>query len=530
MIALNQLNMAYGQRLLFYDVNLILNSGHCYALVGANGCGKSTFFRLITGEEELTSGEIVIPKDASIGWLKQDQFRYESTPIRDIVLQGKPELWDALQEREQLLSSEDWDDEKGYRFGEIEEVIGHHDGYTAVATAESILSGLGIAENYFDKPLSALSGGYKLRVLLAQTLFQNPSILLLDEPTNHLDILSIRWLEKFLKSEFKGLVIFISHDLDFIDNLSDYILDLDFGEIRQYKGNYQQFLAEKQLIQDQKMTEKKSAESKIADMQKFVDKFGAKASKAAQARSRMKMIEKIEIPDIKQSSRVAPGFLFTPKRLSGKQVLQAQGISKSFKEKTLFQQLDFEILRGEKVAIMGVNGIGKSTLTKIMAGVLQSDTGAVELGHEVRISYFSQDHHEFLNHSCTVLDWLHDAVSDVNEQQVRKALGQMLFVKDDVHKDILTLSGGEAARLLLARVMLECPNVIILDEPTNHMDLETIQALGKALSQFTGTVIFVSHNRYFINKIATRILYFAHDRDILDFKGRYTEFAVDHID
>jgi len=530
MIAFNQLNMAYGHKLLFYDVNLNLNPGNCYALVGANGCGKSTFFRLITGEEERTSGDIIIPKEASIGWLKQDQFRYEDTPIRDIVLQGKPALWAAMQEREGILSSDDWDDEKGFRFAELEEVIGHYDGYTAVATAESILSGLGIQPAYFDKPLKALSGGYKLRVLLAQTLFQNPSILLLDEPTNHLDILSIRWLEKFLKNEFKGLVIFISHDLDFIDNLSDYILDLDYGEIRQYKGNYNQFLAEKQLIVEQKITEKKSAEAKIADMQKFVDKFGAKASKASQARSRMKMIEKIEIPDIKNSSRVAPGFHFSPKRVSGKQVIKAEGISKSFKTRTLFQGLDFEVIRGEKVAIMGVNGIGKSTLTKIIAGALPPDEGNILPGHEVRMSYFSQDHHELLNTSSTVLDWLHDAVSDANEQQVRKVLGQMLFVKDDVQKDILALSGGEAARLLLAKVMLESPNLIILDEPTNHMDLETIQALAKALSQFTGTVLFVSHNRYFINKIATRILYFSPDQDIIDYKGKYSAFALDRMD
>ncbi|MGQ3890613.1 ABC-F family ATP-binding cassette domain-containing protein [Legionella sp. CNM-4043-24] len=530
MIALNQLNMAYGQKLLFYDVNLNLNPGNCYALVGANGCGKSTFFRLITGEEELTSGDIIIPKEATIGWLKQDQFRYEDTPIRDIVLEGKPILWAAMQERESLLTGDDWDDEKGFRFAELEEVINHYDGYTAVATAESILTGLGIAASYFEKPLKSLSGGYKLRVLLAQTLFQNPSILLLDEPTNHLDILSIRWLEKFLKNEFQGLVIFISHDLDFIDNLSDYILDLDYGEIRQYKGNYNQFLAEKKLIEEQRLTEKKSAEAKIADMQKFVDKFGAKASKAAQARSRMKMIEKIEIPDIKNSSRVAPAFHFVPKRVSGKQVVKAEGISKSFKTRTLFQGLNFEVNRGEKVAIMGVNGIGKSTLTKIIAGVLAADAGTITHGHEVRISYFSQDHHEFLNSSCTVMDWLHDAVADVNEQQVRKILGQMLFVKDDVHKDILSLSGGEAARLLLARVMLESPNVIILDEPTNHMDLETIQSLAKALSQFTGTVLFVSHNRYFINKIATRVLYFAPDQDIIDYKGKYSEFAIDGMD
>lgn len=526
MIALNQIGMAFGQRLLFYDVSLTLNHGHCYALVGANGCGKSTFFKLITGEEELSSGNIIIPKDATIGWLKQDQFRYENTPIRDVVLQGKEALWAAMQEKEALLASETWDDAMGFRFAALEETIGHYDGYNANAVAESILAGLGIKANEFDKPLKSLSGGYKLRVLLAQTLFQAPSILLLDEPTNHLDILSIQWLEKFLKSEYKGLVIFISHDLEFIDNLADYVLDLDYGDIRQYRGNYERFLAEKQLFQDQKMVEKKSAELKIAEMQKFVDRFGAKASKASQARSRMKMIEKIEIPDIEKSSRIAPHFTITAKRPSGKQVCMVKKLCKSFGEKHLFQALNFEAIRGDRIAIMGVNGIGKSTLIKTLMGIIRQDEGMVDWGAEIRLSYFSQDHHELLNCSKTVFHWLHEAVSDSTEQQCRKILGQMLFTKDDVDKDILSLSGGEAARLLLAKVMLELPNVLILDEPTNHMDLESIEALADALKLYTGTLICVSHNRHFIEKIASRILYFERADKILDYKGAYAEFAA----
>lgn len=527
MIALNQLGMTFGQRLLFYNVSLNLNATHCYALIGANGCGKSTFFKLITGEEELSSGEIIIPKDASIGWLKQDQFRYEDTAIREIVLQGKPELWKALQEKEALLVSETWDDAMGFRFAELEETILHYDGYNAESRAESILSGLGIEASYYEKPLKSLSGGYKLRVLLAQTLFQAPSILLLDEPTNHLDILSIQWLEKFLKTDYSGLVIFISHDMEFIDNLADYILDLDYGDIRQYRGNYQRFLGEKQLVQDQKLQERKSCESKIADMQKFIDRFGAKASKAAQARSRMKMIEKIEMPDVENSSRIAPHFTIVPKRPSGKQVCKVQNLGKSFRNKQLFQGLDFEILRGDKIAIMGVNGIGKSTLIKTMIGVLEHDEGKVEWGAEIRLSYFSQDHHELLNKSQSVLNWLTDSVTECNEQQVRKMLGQMLFTKDDVDKDILSLSGGEAARLLLAKVMLEKPNVLVLDEPTNHMDLETIESLADALASYTGTLIFVSHNRYFIEKIASRILYFGHRDGIKDYKAGYAEFVAD---
>lgn len=525
MIALNQLSMAYGQKLLFCDVNLNLANAKAYALVGANGCGKSTFFKLVTGEEESSMGEILCPKDATIGWLKQDQFRYENTPINEVVLQGNSQLWAAMQEKEELLASTVWDDKVGYRLGELEEIIMHADGYTAFDEIEVILQGLGIPVAYHTQPLKMLSGGYKLRVLLAQVLFQKPNILLLDEPTNHLDIVSIQWLEKFLKNEFKGLVIFISHDLEFIDNLAEHILDIDYGEIRKYSGKYAKFLAEKALIQEQKLIEKRSAEEKIAHMQRFVERFKATASKAAQARSRMKMIEKIEIPDIINSSRIAPHFNFVVKKPSGKLVCKVQGLSKSYGDKNLFNQLNFEIQRGDKVAIVGANGRGKSTLIKILLEQVVSDAGSVTWGAEAKVSYFSQDHHELLKESSTLLAWLSDNVPHVSEQQCRQALGQMLFTKDDVLKDVLTLSGGEAARLLLAKVMLEGASVLIFDEPTNHMDLETIEELATALSHYTGTLIFVSHNRHFIEKIAVnRILYFRGELGIKNFQGNYREW------
>lgn len=523
MISLNNLGMAYGDRLLFCDVNCILNTGNRYALVGANGSGKSTFFKLITGEEAPLSGEVVYPKDASIGWLKQDQFRYENTRIMDVVLQGKPLLWEAIQERENLLASDTWDDKTGFRFAELEEIILHNDGYVAEAEIKTILVGLGIPETYHDKPLNALSGGFKLRVLLAQVLFQNPSILLLDEPTNHLDIVSIQWLEKFLKTNFQGLLLFISHDVEFINNVASSILDIDYGEIRKYSGNYQKFLEEKHAIDEQKKIEKKSAEEKIAHMRAFVDRFGAKASKAAQARSRMKMIEKIDIPDVINSSRVAPHIQFSVKKPSGKQVCVVKELSKSFGENHLFRKLHFEIQRSEKIAILGENGKGKSTLLKILLGVVDPDEGSVQWGAEVKISYFSQDHHELLRDSCTVLNWLSQNVPYASEQRVRQVLGQMLFKKEDVEKNILSLSGGEAARLLLGKVMLEEPNVLILDEPTNHLDVETIEVLANALKAYTGTLLVVSHNRFFFEKFATRIFYFSASRGVSYFKGTYHE-------
>ena len=525
MISLNKVGMAFGDRFLFCDVDLILNSDCRYALVGANGSGKSTFFKLMTGEETLSFGDITTPKDATIGWLKQDQFRYENTRIYDVVLQGKPLLWEAQKERDDLLLSETWDDATGYRFAELEETILHYDGYQAVGEITTILEGLGIAEKYHDKPLSALSGGYKLRVLLAQTLFQRPSILLLDEPTNHLDILSIQWLEKFLKSNFSGLVVFISHDVEFINNTADVILDIDYGEVRKYSGNYQKFLDEKALIDEQKRIEKSSAEEKVAHMQRFVDRFKASASKAALARSRVKMIEKIEIPDVVNSSRIAPHFKFLPRRLSGKKVCEVRGLKKSFKEKLLFEAINFEIQRGDKIAILGVNGKGKSTLLKVLMELVEKDEGEITWGSEVRVSYFSQDHHDLLNHSNTVFGWLNENAAGSTEQQVRQVLGQMLFKKDDVNKDILSLSGGESARLLLGKVILEAPNVLILDEPTNHLDVETIEELANALKAYTGTLIVVSHNRYFIEKFATKVIYFSKDQGMMFVNGTYHEFV-----
>lgn len=518
--------MAYGKKLLFLDVELLLNESHAYALVGANGTGKSTLFRVLSGEEELTDGEIQIPNSATIGWLKQDQFRYENTPILDIVIQGKQQLWDVMVEREVLFENELWSDDDGHRFAELEELFSHLDGYTAKADAQSILYGLGIQPEYFHRPLSALSGGYKLRVLLAQTLFQKPSILLLDEPTNHLDILSIRWLEKFLKTSFQGLLVLISHDVDFINNVADRMLDIDYGEIRLYNGPYQKFLEQKKLVEEQKNLEIKSAENKIADMQRFIDRFGAKASKASQARARQKMIDKIEVPDIKHSSRVAPQFMFNPERPSGKEVLKVERLGMSFKEKKLFEGFNFGIQRGEKVAIMGVNGIGKSTFMKLIAGRLAPTSGDITWGHEVRVSYFSQDHHEELNTSKSVLEWLTDETRGVSSTDIRKALGRVLFSKDDVDKDVLSISGGEAARILLAKMMLEKPNVILLDEPTNHMDIESIDALSQALSEFDGTVIAVSHNRHFIDSIADRILYLRAEGKPQDFRGKYKDFAA----
>ncbi len=526
MVSVQHLSMHFGARLLFDDVNVNLQQNKRYGLVGANGTGKSTFLHLLSGQETPSLGEIQIAKQSTVGWLKQDHFKYENDIIVDVVLQGKQDLWEAMQEKEQLLSLPEIDEKTGYRLAKLEEIIIHHNGYTAESFAKTLLVGLGIEQSYHEKPLSALSGGYKLRVLLAKVLFLEPDILLLDEPTNHLDIMSISWLENYLKTEFKGVLIFISHDQDFLNNLSTHILDVDYGEIREYVGNYDRFMKEKMLVAEQKLSELKYLENKIAHMKVFVERFRASASRSKQALSREKQIERLELPDIKKSSRIAPKFTFTQKRPSGKMALKIEGVSKSFNNKVVLKNVRININRGEKVAIIGHNGMGKSTLLKIMMGQYTADAGEYTWGHESHVSYFAQDHHELLNENIKVYDWLLEKSShEITSESIRKALGQMLFTQDDVYKDILTLSGGEAARLLFSDMILKRGNILVLDEPTNHLDLETRETLADGLHRFEGTVIVVSHDRHFVSKVATRILALT-EKGITDFQGTYKEYLT----
>ncbi len=522
MIIFKEVSLHYGSKLLFDDVNLLLNRGNRYAIVGANGAGKSTLLRLIMEHETPSLGDIIVSKGNNIGWVKQDHFRYENDRVIDVVIQGKAKLWQAFQEKEVLLQGE-WTDSAAHRLSDLEETIAHYDGYAAESLAHTLLEGLGIPLEKHEESLHTLSGGYKMRVLLAQALFETPDILLLDEPTNHLDIMTIGWLEQYLINDFKGLLLFVSHDIKFLDNVATHILDIDYGEIREYPGNYNNFLAKKVEIVAQKLSEKKSLEDKIARMQLFVDKFKAKASKAKQAASRVKMIEKIELPDIKKSSRISPTFNFKIKRPSGKQVLKIADISKSFGPKNVLNKVKFEIKRGERIAFIGHNGIGKSTLLKIALSLLEADAGTVQWGHETQIGYFAQDHHELLKDNISVYDWLCHQVEGESTTKIRSVLGQVLFTKDDVEKSILNISGGEAGKLLLASIMLAQPNVLILDEPTNHLDVESIEALASALKEYPGTLLLVSHDRHFVAKVATRVIALT-EAGIKDFHGSYREY------
>lgn len=523
MLTINDLAFLYGAKLLFAEVNLNLNKGYRYGLVGGNGAGKSTFLKLVAGEEEPSLGEVNVSKNARIGWLKQDQFRYENVSIINTVIAGNQVLWQAMCEKERLLAKENLDDEAGYRLGELEHIILDNDGYNAEYVASELLMGLGIKEEYHYQPLSVLSGGYKLRVLLAQSLFDNPDVLLLDEPTNHLDIISIYWLENYLKEKFEGVLVFISHDITFVNNLATHILDIDYGEITQYTGNYNSFVAQKAAVMEQKQKELAFLEKKISHMRVFVEKFRASASRSKQALSREKLIDKIELPDIKKTSRIAPSFYFRPKRPSGKLALNVKNISKSYGERKILNNVSFSVSRGDKVIIIGPNGIGKSTLLKIMLGKIAADNGENEWGHEVHKSYFAQDHHELLNTSITAYDWLCEQLPSELTSKLRNVLGHILFRQDEAYKNVLQLSGGEGARLLLAKIMVEEGNCLILDEPTNHLDIEAKDSLKQALIEFSGTLIMVTHDRDFAASIATRIIAIQ-EKKIIDYKGTYGEY------
>lgn len=512
MLIINNLSMNYGGRDLFNNVSFNLGPKQRFGIVGANGCGKSTFLRILSGVEAPSGGSVDAANKGRIGFLQQDHFKYEHNLIVDVVLQGRPLLWDAMKEKEELLKLDDFDDAAGMRLAHLEHIIAEQEGYTAETLAQSILSGLGIIEEKHYEEMHILSGGFKLRVLLAQTLFGNPEILLLDEPTNHLDIAAIRWLEEYLKKDFKGVLLIVSHDHRFLNNLATSILDVDYGTITEYTGNFDAFIKAKELASEQQLRLIKEQEGKIAHMQEFVNKFKAKASKARQAQSRVKMIEKIEVAEVSKSSRQAPHFTFDIKRLSGKQVLQVEQIQKSYGANKILNKVKFTVNRGEKVGIIGQNGIGKSTLLKILMKDLEGDVAEFEWGYETQIGYFSQDHHDILQEKISVYEWMLQQAHQVDDKTIRGVLGSLLFTKDDVHKRLDTLSGGEAARVLFAHLKLAQSNVLVLDEPTNHLDMESIEALGNSLKDYPGTLLVVSHDRHFLDQLCSRIIVLQHDK------------------
>ncbi len=534
MISVSNLAKSFGERVLFADASFQLNPGERYGIVGANGSGKTTLLGILSGDVEPTEGSVSIPRSLRLGVLRQDQFLYEDEPILAVALMGNRELWEAMVEKEAILARahEHFD---GDRFSQLEETVQRLDGYTAEARAATILEGLGLPAEVHHEPLSTLSGGFKLRVLLAQVLAGTPDVLLLDEPTNHLDILSIRWLEKFLH-DFDGPVAVISHDHRFLDNVSSSILDVDYGTVTLYRGNYSHFLEQKVEDRERREKEIEGRQKEIAHHQKFVDRFKAKASKARQAQSKLRMIEKRaeELEELPGSSRRYPKFRFEQRRPSGKEVLRVSGIRKSFGDKQVLPGVDLQVERGDRLVIMGPNGIGKSTLLKILVRELPADAGQVEWGYETHPGYFAQDHHEQIEESGrTAEQWLWEFCPGKDRGFVRGHMGLMLFTGDDGAKPVSALSGGEAARLVFSRLMLEQPNVLVLDEPTNHLDLESIEALVAGLQNYEGTLILVSHDRWFVGRLATRVLEIG-PQGIRDYRGTYEEYVHacgdDHLD
>lgn len=534
MIAVSGLAKGYGPQTLFTDVAFQLNPGNRYGLTGANGSGKSTLLRVLAGQEEPTAGTVSIPKKARLGVLRQDHFQYEEVPILDVVLQGDAELWEAMQEKEEVLARAD-EYFDGDRFAELEELIMARDGYAAESRAAEVLEGLGIPAEAHRRPLSTLSGGFKLRVLLAQTLASSPDILLLDEPTNHLDILSIRWLEKFLR-DYAGTSVVISHDHRFLDNVCTHILDVDYETVTLYPGNYSEFMVAKHAHRERREAEIEKREKEIAHHQQFVDRFRAKATKARQAQSKVRMIEKMagELEPLPQSSRRYPSFRFQQRRPSGRAVLEAEGLSKTYDGRAVLDGVDLRVERGDRLAILGPNGIGKSTLLKILVGEVRPEAGSVEWGYETHPGYFAQNHREQLDLSRQSVEaYLWSICPGEPIGFVRGKLAEMLFTKEEVEKRLESLSGGEAARLLFARLSVEKPNVLLLDEPTNHLDLEAIEALVHGLRTYDGTLVFVSHDRWFVSQLADRILEITPE-GINDFRGTYDEYLErcgdDHLD
>lgn len=503
MITLNSVTKKVGTRLLFEDVTVTFSQG-CYGLTGPNGAGKSTLLKIIMGTVEPTSGSVSLPN--KVGFLKQNIEDFADHKVIDAVVMGNSRLWEALTERDRLYE-EEMTDEVGIRLGELEEIIGEEDGYTAESDAEVLLSGMGIGDGYWQKLMKEIPTDLQFRVMLCQALFGNPPALILDEPTNHLDLESITWLENFLHS-YKGVMIVVSHDRHFLNAVTTHIADIDYETIILYPGNYDSMVIAKTAVRERADHENKAKEKKIAQLREFVSKFGA-GTRASQVQSRMREIERLQPIELKKSNIQRPYIRFyPPEKSSGQMIFRLENVSKGYDGNQVIRNFSLDIIRGEKIAVIGNNGRGKTTLLKMLAGALTQDKGKIEVGHNVEIGYFPQNHGEVVDKSSklTVFDWLKARREGVYDQDIRSILGKMLFGGDDAFKQVSHLSGGETARLIMGGLMLCNYNVLILDEPNNHLDLEAVSALGWALDDFKGTVIFASHDRDLLDHGAKKIV------------------------
>ncbi|MBX7081407.1 MAG: ATP-binding cassette domain-containing protein [Nannocystaceae bacterium] len=528
MLTVTNVSKTYGGKRLFEDVTTTFDPGNRYGLTGANGAGKSTFMKILAGELEPDNGSVTRPARSRLSMLHQDHYRHEHDRLRDIVIMGNRRLWQALQQKETLLAKGDaMTDDDGMKLAEIEVAIGEEDGYSAETEAERLLTGLGIAPALHEQPLTRLDSGMRLRVLLAQALFGSPDILLLDEPTNHLDIDSIRWLESFLR-EYKGVLVVISHDRHFLNEVCTHTADVDYENIIVYPGAYDEMLQQKIEFRTQAEKGNASKQKKILELQDFIRRFGANAKKASQAQSRRRAIDKIDMVDLKRSNIQRPFIRFEVRKPSGKLALEVEKLGKSFDGRSVLKDISFTLTRGEKLAIVGPNGIGKTTLCRILAKQLEADRGRIAPGHEVSIGYMPQHHEEGVSKqdAKTAFEWLYQWDEKASVQEIRGLLGRMLFPSEDADKPVKALSGGETARLLMSKLTLTRDNLLILDEPTNHLDLESIRALTEALQKYEGTLVFVSHDQYMVQDVATCVLELRGDRGCDFFPGSFEDFLT----
>jgi len=522
MLSTANITMQFGAKPLFENVSVKFGDGNRYGLIGANGCGKSTFMKILGGDLEPTSGNVSKDANERIGKLRQNQFAYEEFNVIDTVIMGHEELWAVKSERDAIYANPEMTEADGIRAGELEAEFAEMDGYTAEARAGELLLGVGIAIEQHYGPMSEVAPGWKLRVLLAQALFSDPDIMLLDEPTNNLDINTIRWLEGVLNDRNCTMII-ISHDRHFLNSVCTHMADLDYGEIRIYPGSYDEYMIASTQVTERLQSENAKKKAQIAELKSFVSRFSANASKSKQATSRAKQIDKIQLAEVKPSSRQNPYILFEQEKKLHRQALQVEGLAKSFDEE-LFSNFNLMVEVGERIAVIGPNGIGKTTLLKCLAGDLEPTAGTVKWSENAELGYYAQDHAADFEKDMNLIDWMNQWGKEKDDEQViRGTLGRLLFSQDDIKKSVKVISGGEQGRMLFGKLMLQRPNIMLMDEPTNHLDMESIESLNLALENYPGTLIFVSHDREFVSSLASRIIELT-PKGIVDFHGTYEDY------
>lgn len=523
MISTANISIQFGEKPLFENISITFGKGNRYGLIGANGSGKSTLMKILSGEQDATTGNVTIDKNDRIGKLNQDQFAYEEMTVIDCVIMGHGKLWEIKQERERIYALPEMSEEDGMRVGDLEMEFAEMDGYTAESRAGDLLLGVGIPLEQHEGLMSAIAPGWKLRVLLAQALFADPDILLLDEPTNNLDINTIRWLEAILTRRNSTMII-ISHDRHFLNSVCTHMADLDYGELRIYPGNYDDFMTASTMARERLVQDNAKKKAQIAELQSFVKRFSANASKAKQATSRANQISKIKLDDIKNSSRVYPFIRFNQEKKLFNTALEVKDFTKGYDNISLFKQFNLLIETGERVAIIGPNGIGKTTLLECLVNSLTPDSGDIKWSDNAKIGYFAQNHSADFDSNMSLIDWMSQWKHDEDDMQaIRGTLGQLLFSQNDINKPVNVISGGEQRRMLFGKLVLQRPNVIIMDEPTNHLDMESIESLNAALDSYPGTLIFVSHDREFVSTLATRIIEIMSDK-VLEYNSNYNSY------